>query len=62
MNDDNSIANFWREQGTGIMIMVRLPDSTECAYMGAAHGDLRARDLEQAIQWLQGLKGGIVNV
>lgn len=61
MTDDN-IINFWREHGTGIMIMVKLPDGSEAAYMGAANGDLRLRDLEQAIQWLQGLKGGIVNV
>lgn len=57
----NSPIEFWREQGAGVMLMVRLPDGGEAVYMGAANRYITRLDIEQTVQWLQGLKGGIVN-
>jgi len=47
---------FWREQGTGIMLMVRLPSGSEVVYVsGQQYGEADPYDIRQAVKFLEGL-------
>jgi len=48
---------FWREQGPGIMLMVRLPNGSEVVYVaGQQYGSAEPADLDGAITFLRGLR------
>jgi hypothetical protein len=47
---------FWRDQGTGIMIMVRQPSGSEVVYVGGQqYGTADPHDIGLAIKFLHGL-------
>lgn len=48
---------FWREQGTGIMLMMRLPSGSEVVYVGGAReGIAEQHEIDGAIRFLRGLR------
>jgi hypothetical protein len=48
---------FWREQGTGIMLMVRLPSGSEVVYVGGQQfGEATQHEIDGAIRFLRGLR------
>ena len=49
--------DFWREQGPGLMLMVRLPSGGEVVYVaGQQYGRAAKADLDGAITFLRGLR------
>ena len=52
--------DFWREQGMGLMLMVRLPGGSEVVYVdGQQGGSVAQHELDKAIQFLRGLRNEV---
>ena len=53
----NPLMEFIREQGTGLMLAVRLPSGNEVVFVGGVqHGSASQADIDDAIKFLRGLR------